>query len=272
MVPRVRLLHHLAKIPGGWRAELTVLIAVSLLVIGIPGCDMGYVPCPKGTTVWTCDVKPTECHYPYTNHRGFCASSMADAIQQANLDAINQLKLKDQAVVGTTCTDTGATKRLPGFDGPNSVPPKLAMISTLDPPSCDPFDGDDVCTACAKSSCCAQYQACATDTNCACVAVCLYQGVPAATCTSVDSCGAPSGVTLAAGACLHASCPSACTTSAGTGTSMCPGMSSSSSSSGGGGATTTTSCTPGGGMANDACVSDDNCASCNCDPQLKVCF
>src|SRR5262249_17871444 len=152
----------------------------------------------------------------------------------------------------------------PGLNGPNSVPPKLAMITTLDPPSCDPFDGDDVCTACAKASCCAQYQACAADTNCVCVAVCLYQGTPAATCTSMDSCGAPSAVTLAAGACIDASCPSTCTTAGGMATSMCPDMSSSSSSSSG---ATTTSCTPGIGMPGDACVADDNCTSCDCDMQ-----
>jgi len=83
---------------------------------------------------------------------------------------------------------------------------------------------DDACQACAKASCCSDYQACAEDLNCSCLVGYLYNGGTADACASADACGSPSSVSISTAACLNGSCSGQCVSMGGMGigTSMCP--------------------------------------------------
>jgi hypothetical protein len=55
---------------------------------------------------------------------------------------------------------------------------------------CTPAAGDSACVQCAKKICCADYTACAADTNCTCWAAC-YQANPGNYTLCNQMCGAP---------------------------------------------------------------------------------
>jgi len=214
--------------------------------------------CDPGQTTWNCTVLPTACHMAYITYP--CASNLQEAIDNANSNAIYTLKLQDQNVVGTTCIDTGSTRIHGEFDKP-----KYTTQTTPPPPSCDAAPEDDACVVCAKTYCCAAYQACFEDTNCTCLVNCLYGGGTPESCAAADSCGAPDGVSISTAMCLNGTCTKACMTMG----SMCGSSSSSSSSSGGGGGPPP--CIPGPRGPTEMCFSDSDCASCVCDIQAQIC-
>jgi hypothetical protein len=188
-----------------------------------------------------------------------CASDTESAIAAANAKAVGTLKLRDQNITGTTCTDTGKTR-----DYGQSAEPRF-MPQTI-PGGCGADPGDDACVVCAKAACCADYQACAADLNCSCLVGCLYQGNSVATCTATDNCGPFSPVATSTTACLVASCSAQCVDTGGVGSTMCP-----EATSGAGGGPPAPLCTPGPTGSGEPCFSDGDCASCICSMQTMTC-
>lgn len=247
---------------GGWRSAVGRMGPLSLLLslsaVGIPGCGNPYATnCSEGQSTWQCSIKSTPCHMTEVNF--VCASDMQSAIAAANAKAVSTLKLKDQDIVGTTCTDTGSTRAPAQSVAPKRMPEDL--------PGCDADPADDACVSCAKTACCAAYQACSGDLNCSCLVGCLYQGNSVAACTSMDNCGAASAISVTTAACLDTSCAGACANPGGMGSAMCPPDTSSSSSGAGAGP----SCTSGPTGSGEACFSDGDCASCTCNTQTMTC-
>ncbi|WP_437667492.1 hypothetical protein [Sorangium sp. So ce1182] len=174
---------------------------------------------------------------------------MQSAIAEANKDAVFQLKLQDQNIVGTTCKNTGNTRAPLVFKPPRHRPQGVT--------SCDLTEADDSCVACAKVFCCDQYQACSQDTNCSCLVGCLYQGNTVEACTSPAHCGAASLTSIATADCLNLACGD-CSGAAGIGESLCPE------------APLDPLCT-GSSLGGETCSTDGDCISCFCNPVTGTC-
>lgn len=233
--------------------SLLPALSLSLLVaVAGPGCSTPF-NCPPGYTVWVCEFsigKPNTCGTISTAKQQFtCATERIAAAQQVENYFANDV------LYGMTCTSTGFQR----------YPPQAAHIKVQDLPSCLVTTDDDPCVSCAKTSCCADYQACFADANCTCLVACLSHGGTVAACTASDGCGSPSAVSISATACLDTDCPAQCVNPGGMCPPMTSGSGSSSSSTGG------PTCTPGPTGSGQACLSDGDCASCVCNPQTMTC-
>jgi hypothetical protein len=133
------------------------------------------------------------------------------------------------------------------------------------PPSCDPSETDTACVACAKASCCGEFQACSSDTNCSCLVGCLAMGGSQASCIAM--CGSYSDVSTTTTTCLDRECPDpVCPTAGDMSGGVCP-----QSPGGGAGGSSTSSCTPGSAGPGESCFSDGDCSSCACNTGTMTC-
>jgi hypothetical protein len=73
---------------------------------------------------------------------------------------------------------------------------------------CAPAPGDSQCTACAKSTCRNDVNACAANQNCICWVACLAQGASPEAC--FGACGALDAATNALSQCSVQQCPGIC--------------------------------------------------------------
>lgn len=162
--------------------------------------------CPEGTTSWACEAiiywKSNCTCNPKHDVEPFCDTNLDGAEKQARV-YFEQQKFRGSNVFSVNCTDTGSRY-------PQSIEPKRTA-QTIPPPSCDTMASDDACRQCAKTYCCAEYQACLEDSNCTCLIDCLYNGNTVDLCTMPDSCGPPTDVSISTAACLSGYCQSSCT-------------------------------------------------------------
>jgi hypothetical protein len=205
-------------------------VLVPLLGATAPGCERKEL-CPPPTTSWVCSVDLM----PKAGCVGVCGGTMTyaqtDGCGVTAMDAAEDVTQK-WAAQGYTAT---LRKECWHWDMKSvlSEEPKL-MLETV--PSCEPSADDDACVACAKASCCGEYQGCTNDPNCLCWVGCEYAGNAVDVCAQPVNCGPLSPTSSAAAACLTAGCPAECGTMKTMGGACMCGTASTSASSGGGGA------------------------------------
>jgi hypothetical protein len=243
-----------------WWVTRPVLVSMAVAA-AVAGCNNPLqntsVPmlqrCAAGQTVWNCTIQSTDCYMSQLFQT--CAVDKASAVDAANAIATYAIKPKNP-IMGTSCVDTLETEYI------------IPSIRPQGEPTCIITTDDNTCQTCAKGTCCNQYVACFDDINCSCMVSCLYDGLPAATCTSMDACGSLSAASINMASCIGASCSTPCVTMGGmlAGTSTCDGAGGGSSSTG-----TGTSCTPGANLAGNSCYSDADCESCYCNTTTMLC-
>ncbi len=115
--------------------------------------------------------------------------------------------------IDESTSDDGGESTL-ATTGGAAVEETSASTGTSEPVGgiCNPVDSDAPCTACTKTNCCAQLEACSSDPSCGCYMTCV------ATTADVFGCGTECGVDLFAPgpvgnlvACSSGPCVGACT-------------------------------------------------------------
>ena len=206
---------------------------------------------PKTPCTSSCQAQPTPQQTPV------CATNIDDAITRViqQWDAMGYVATIRKAEFGNqmVCYEWGF--KMGGH-------PQYHPLDA--PPSCDGTTLDNDCIACAKVKCCEDYQACEQDAACGCWVYCKASGNADETCALPENCGPLDAVSTLAAACLTSSCGGQCMTIGSMGSACMCG----STSSAGYGAP---SCTPGPNGATEACLIDDDCASCSCNVQTQTC-
>jgi hypothetical protein len=182
---------------------LPLPLALSLLAAAvIPGCTRpDPEPCfNPGETIWLCKFAVTlfacDCMLEEEQTHWACATNAdaaswdAEKVIQANMD------VKQVRPMG--CVDT------------HSRYPQVAEPEVTATGFCDPAPADGECVSCAKTSCCAEYSACAGDPNCVCWIDCLSSGNTVPICSLPEHCDSAEGVAEAAAACLDNTCQAQC--------------------------------------------------------------
>jgi hypothetical protein len=247
-------------------SKLLPLALVPALGFAVPGCTNANA-CPTGKHHFTCSLsaslKPA-CMPVCADAGGLptivtvCAVDENAAALLAPPMAVSLYGASWDVVVRTnTCQQDLGT------GPPGHFHPRPFMVEDV----CVADPADDACVACAKASCCAEYQACAGDAACVCWVGCKYTGNTDAACALPANCGPLDVTSSAAAACLDANCPAQCGTMA-TMSGACTCGTSSSSGTGGG---ATTACTPGSVLAGNSCSSDGDCESCYCNTTTMLC-
>jgi hypothetical protein len=240
-----------------------VALTFALSLVAWGGCDANLGSCIAPNWTYYCQVElkaSPACMVSCTS-----TAPEYDEHQVCTLNAATAAALTIQFYAGIGQMVTAFER--PCYSALN-VRQKAPGLHPEDAPSCDVTGADNACVACAKASCCGDYQACLGDTACLCWVSCKAGGGTDTTCAAPAACGALNAVSSSAAACLDAHCASECgtmTTSTST-TCSCASTTPPPTNSGG-----TPHCTPGSTGSGEACFSNGDCASCVCNPQSMTC-
>jgi hypothetical protein len=267
-----------------WKIGSFAVLSLLASLLG-GGCDTpSPTQCPAAFNWYACYVNLTpspactaSCGStaPVSDRQTICAATAYNAYIQT---------VEYYAALGQTATPSQPTPsnlwdcQSLYNNHPRAVPPVHAKAPPPHPedlPSCDPTSGDNACVACAKASCCSDYQACSNDANCLCWVSCKAGGGTDTSCASSSQCGTLDAVSSSAAACLDANCAAECgtMTTGAAGGCTCPSDMGSSSNGGASASSSgsTSTCTPGSSGPGESCFSDGDCTSCECDPQTMTC-
>ncbi len=186
-----------------WSKAIAVVLCGALGVLLAPGCKnpVADYPCEPGTTVWMCTIEVSvscACGGPPGWKQEIDWPCASNAFQAGN-DAERLVSARNNGatVRNLGCTDTGSRYM-------QSVQP---TIRPQGGPSCEASLDDNECVACAKASCCSEYEACGADPICQCWVACKAGGNADLVCAAAENCGPLDAVSTTTGTCLLANCP-----------------------------------------------------------------
>lgn len=185
---------------------LALLLALPpMMVAVVPGCTQPEPdPCTvPGETIWLCRFliqrKGCGCFEPMEEANWACAGNPGTARERAEL--VLNADFNTVVLSSRGCVNTGSAY-------PQAAEPEL-IVEHL---SCEPAPRDDACHACAKASCCSEYDACVGNANCACLIDCLFDGRAPSVCTLPENCGPVDDTFAATAVCLDSACRAPCPT------------------------------------------------------------
>jgi hypothetical protein len=239
------------------------------------GCNTSSLSCPAAYNYYQCNVELT----PTAACTATCGSTapVPDSWRVCTATRVNAYieTVEHYAALGQTAKLTLDDCYSLYNNHPRVVPHRNAKPPPPHPEdSCAASDGDNACVACAKASCCSDYQACANDVNCLCWVSCKAAGGTDTSCAVASQCGTLDAVSSSTAACLNANCAAECgtmTTGAANGCTCPADMGSSNGGASASSSGSTSSCTPGSSGPGESCFSNGDCTSCECDPQTMTC-